>query len=569
MSKQIPRKVIGDVRDYVADQAMPTRRQYLSALAAAAATGAAGCAGGGDDSESTDQTTTSTDSGSEATTQSNGGEDSGSGDSDTFIVGDLAGLENLDPTMVSAVVSFHVLENTQERLFNIRPDLKIETELATDLEVSNGGKTWTMPIREGVMFHEPYKRELVAEDFIKTFEWIADSDNGSSYAYYFANVEEMVAQDDYTLQFELSKPVVDMKVYLAKQGSGVWPMEAREEMGDLKNHPVGTGPFVFDEWVPESHTRVVKNPDYWEDGKPHFETVEFRPIPKKEVRLTELQTGEVEFMEPDPQDIETVKNDDNLVYSEVPTPSFNEIKVQTGTVWRDDNPLADANGGKKARQAIVEAIDYPSMQQAASQGIATPTQNPFPKNSPWHVDYNPYSFEPNPERAKQLLDEAGVGTDITITIRTNNAYASHQALAKVIQANLRQVGIEAKLELSDWATELQYEGDGHFDLAVNGWPAFISPDAYLYSIFHTDGGFNSQGFSNEALDSLLEQGKSEFDTEKRQQIYADAQKIIVDECPYIWLLHWPHQEAYHKNISGRENHPYNYLGWNWKDVKEA
>lgn len=568
------RKIIGDVSDLLGDRigSGRSRRQYLAALAGTATTVAAGCTGG---NESEGTTTTSGDDDSDSDAGTTDAEtttdeaDEAPADADTLIVGDVAGLENLDPAMVSAVVSFHILENTQERLFNITPDLEIETELATDLEISNGGKTWTMPIREGVTFHPPFERELVAEDFVNAYEWIANPDNGSSYASRFSAVEEMIAQDDYTLQFELASPVTDLKIYLAKQGLGIWPMEAREGDHELKNHPVGTGPFVFDEWVPDSHTRLTKNENYWEDGVPHFDVIETRPIPKKQVRLTELQTGEVEFTEPSAQDVATVKNDDSLEYSSVPTPAFTEVKVNCSTQWREDNPFADANGGVKARQAVCQAIDYPSIVQGTGFGITSKTQNPFPKSSPWHHDYTPYDYAANPEKAKQLFEESGVGTDITIEMRTNNAYPSHQDAAKIIQQNLVQAGVEVNLKLADWATQLQIEGDGQFDLAVNGWPAFISPDAFLYSIFHSEGGFNSQGYSNEELDALLEAGRTEQDIEKRKQIYRDAQEIIVDELPYIFLQHWPHPEAYRKNIEGRVNHPYNYLGWNWKNVSEV
>jgi peptide/nickel transport system substrate-binding protein len=567
-SRDSNRKVIGDIADLVGDSMrdLPSRRQYLGTLAAGASVGLAGCSGEQDGTTTTDDG--SGDSGGDGTTQS--GDDGGApDDADTLILGDVAGLENLDPAMVSAVVSYHVLENTHERLFNITPDLEIETELATDLEISNGGKTWTMPIREGVMFHPPFERELVAEDFIDAFEWISNGDNGSPYTHYFADVTDMVAQDDYTLQLELDKPVTDMKVFLAKQGSEVYPMEAREGDHEIKNHPVGTGAFVFDEWVPESHTRLVKNENYWEEGKPHFDTVEIRPIPKAQTRLTELETGEVEYTEPSLQHIQAVKDNPDLTFDSVPTPAFTEIKVNCSTQWREDNPFADANGGRKARQAVAEAIDYPSVVQGSGFGITTRTQNPFPKSSPWHTDYNPYSWSANPEKAKQLFEESGVGTDITVEMRTNNAYPSHQDAAKIVQENLRQAGVNVNLKLADWATELQIEGDGEFDLAVNGWPAFISPDAFLYSIFHSEGGFNNMGYSNPDLDELLEQGKVEQDTETRKQIYADAQKHIVDDLPYMFLQHWPHQEAYRNNIEGRVNHPYNYLGWNWTDVKEV
>lgn len=567
MSNSNGRKIIGDVTDLLggAPSQATSRRKYLASIATTAALGTAGCTGG-------EGTPTTTETETDGTPEESSADDSTGGppsDADTLIVGDVAGLENLDPAMVSAVVSYHILENTQERLFNITPDLKVETELATDLEISNGGTTWTMPIREGVQFHEPFKRELVAQDFVDAYEWIANSENGSPYASRFSSVDEMIAQDDYTLQFELSAPVTDLKIYLAKQGLGIWPMEAREGDHDMKNHPVGTGPFVFDEWVPDSHTRITKNEDYWGEGVPHFDTVETRPIPKGQVRLTELQTGEVEFTEPSAQDTKAAKNDDSLEFSSVPTPAFTEIKVNCNQQWRADNPFADANGGVKARQAVCEAIDYPSIVQGSGFGITSRTQNPFPKSSPWHLDYSPYDYSANPEKAKRMFEESGVGTDITIEIRTNNAYPSHQSAAKIIQQNLRQAGVGANLQLADWGTQLQIEGDGEYDLAVNGWPAFISPDAFLFSIFHSEGGFNTMGYSNDELDSLLEEGRAEQDTEKRKQIYDDAQKIIVDELPYIFLQHWPHTEAYRKNIEGRENHPFNYLGWNWKDVKEV
>lgn len=537
------RKIIADLKERDL-----SRREYMAVAATLGATSFAGCSGGGGGGETTSSSgggDTETDS-TETTTGSSGGKNGG--DSNKLNVGVAADVQNLDPALTTAASSFQVLENTQQRLFNITPKLEIVPQLATDLEISDDLLTWTIPLREGVKFHPPVSREMKADDFVYTFERIMDEQTGSPRSYYFELVDEVSAPDDYTLQLKLSKPTVSQKVYLASSGAGVIPKEAVEEFGgDLKQHPVGTGPFKFDEWTSGDHTTITKFEDYWEDDLPKFEEVTFNVIPKGKVRLTELQTGNIEYITSVPSEqIEQAKNDDKLTVGQTASPGFNYVGVNCGREPFDK---------KQVRQAIAEAIDRQAVVQAATFGTGQPTENAFPPSSPWHTDYAPYSMKADPEKAKQLLKDAGVSTPVEITITTDNKYEAHTKGAKVVQANLNQAGFDASIDLYDWGTFLDREHKEKYDVYVNGWTGFIDPDTYLYPIFHTDGGFNWLSYSNEEVDKLLEQGRTEQDTEKRKELYTKAEKMIIDDGPYIWMFHDKVTEAWRKNIKGHKVHP--------------
>jgi peptide/nickel transport system substrate-binding protein len=524
------------------------RREYIAVASTLGGTVLAGCTGGDDSSGTSTQSSDSSDGGgTEASSTSSSGDDKAN-----FVIGSSADVQNLDPQLTTAASSFQVLENTQERLFNITSDLEIVPQLATGLETSEDLKTWTIPIRKGVKFHPPVDRELVAQDFVYTFERIMDEDVGSPRSYYFDTVESVSAPDDYTLKITLSEAAVSQKVYLASSGTGVIPKEAVEEFGgDLKQHPVGTGPFVFDEWVSGSHTRIKKFEDYWRDDVPSFESVTFNVIPKGKVRVTELQTGEAEFLPSAPAEhLDELRNSSEQTLGETESPGFNYVGVNCGR-----SPLDK----KKVRQAISEAIDRKSVVQAATFGTGQPTQNPFPSSSPWHVDYNPYSTGANPEKAKQLLSEAGVSTPVEITITTDNKYEDHTKSAKVVQANLNQAGFNASIDLYDWGTFLQREHEEKYDVYVNSWTGFIDPDTYLYPMFRSDGGFNWLNYSNENLDSLLAEGRTETDDKRRKEIYEKAQKLVVDEAPYVWMFHSKVIEAWDNNIKGHKPHPLSHI----------
>lgn len=524
------------------------RREYIAAASAVGASFLAGCTGGGGETDGSTESTSDSDS-----TDTNSTTDGSDGDdSSELVVGMSADVQNLDPQLATAASSFQVLENTQERLFNITSDLEIVPELATGLETSEDLKTWTIPIREGVMFHPPVDRELVAQDFVYTFERIMDEDVGSPRSYYFDQVESVSALDDYTLEIKLSEAAVSQKVYLASSGTGVIPEEAVEQFGgDLKQNPVGTGPFVFDEWVSGSHTNIKKFDGYWRDDVPSFDSVRFNVIPKGKVRVTELQTGEAEFLPSAPTEhLEEIENSDSHVLGETESPGFNYIGINCGR-----EPLDK----KKVRQAISEAIDREAIVQAATFGTAQPTQNPFPSSSPWHVDYNPYSTGANPEKAKQLLSEAGVSTPVEITITTDNKYEDHTKSAKVAQANLNQAGFNASIDLYDWGTFLQREHEEKYDVYVNSWTGFIDPDTYLYPMFRSDGGFNWLNYSNEELDGILAEGRTETDEDQRMEIYEEAQKLVVDEAPYVWMFHSKVLEAWDDNIKGHKVHPLSHI----------
>jgi peptide/nickel transport system substrate-binding protein len=124
-----------------------------------------------------------------------------------------------------------------------------------------------------------------------------------------------------------------------------------------------------------------------------------------------------------------------------------------------------------------------------------------------------------------------------------------------VQANLNQAGFDVEIDLYDWSTFLEREHEEKYDVYVNSWTGFIEPDTYLYPMFHSEGDFNWLSYANEDLDKLLEEGKTEQDEEKRKEIYEEAQKLIVDEAPYIWMYHPKVLEAWDDNIKGHDVHP--------------
>lgn len=538
------RDVVLDLKDYdVAElrEAGMSRRQYMALIGTAASASIAGCSGGGGGSTAT---TTAGDPTGQTETD----------DEDTTAAGDpksggtltnIAAVEfaNLDPAFATPTTTHRVLTNLFDHVFRVNRNLEIVPHLATDYTTSDDELVWEITLREGVQFHPPVSRELTAEDVVFTYERVRDEETGSPHRSGFTNIVDISAPDRYTVRIEHEEFTPAQIISYATEGSEIVPEEAVE---DLRTNPVGTGPFQLNEYVSGAFISLTPFEDYWQDEGPYLDEFVTRVIPDESTQVQELLTGGVDMHPNVPgARAQEVENAENVSLRPFKTGWYDYIGVNHGR---------ELTGNKKVRHAISEAIDRNGILEAMYSGYGTPTQNPYIEDSPWHVDYNPYSMEANPERASQLLDEAGYDNP-DITILSHNG---QEAAVTVIQQYMQQAGFNADVELLEWGTFLDREHAAEYDIYVNNWPMYLDPETMLRAKFHTDGGFNWLNYSNEELDQLLEEGGQTSDFEERYEIYEQAQRIIVDDCAYIYTLHWENLPAVRDHVQGYEPHPYAY-----------
>lgn len=450
----------------------------------------------------------------------------------TFIAAIAAEPDQLDPHLTTAYPSFQVLENVYDTLVQPNADLQFEPALATEWGTSEDQLTWTFTLREGVQWHNG--RELVADDVVFSYERIMEEGQN---AFRFAQVESVTAPDDRTVEITVSQPTPNLLSNIgAFKGMAIVPPEIVED-GTIGQEPVGTGPFRFVSYTGGDRIVLEANPDYWGDG-PYVDNVEFRFIPEGTVALTNLRAGDVHWTDNiPPQEVGSVLEDGELTAEAVPSNDYWYVAF---------NLAREPFGDERVRQALSFAMDREAVTRAAKFDAATVNQTAIPEGSFWYTDYSPFSHDP--ERAQELLDEAGV-EELTIDLMVTSEFEETVQAAQVLESQWAEVGIDTEIRVLEFATWLDEQAAGNFDAFLLGWLGNIDPDDFYYAQHRTDGAFNFHGYSNEEVDRLLDAARTETDQDERKELYDQAVEIIVDEVSYAYLYNPDVVHAWSPDVS--------------------
>jgi peptide/nickel transport system substrate-binding protein len=285
---------------------------------------------------------------------------------------------------------------------------------------------------------------------------------------------------------------------------------------------------------------MEKHQDYWQEGLPYLDKIELVPIPDDTVRETALRGGEVDWvLTIAPQNFDSLQSDPNVVVDAVPQLSYDYIGVNL-TREPFDDPLV--------RQAIALALDREQICEASFFGLCDPLQGPVGKGSPWYFDYTPYDRDV--ERAKELLAEAGYPDGLEMELMPTTQYGETVRAAQVLQQQLAEIGIEASINALEWSEWLELEGNFRYDTYICNWNGLIDADQYYYLQHHTDLVFNFTGYSNPEFDELVEKGRSMSNFDERYEVYEQANKILVDAAPYIYMYNKKEIRAYAPYVKG-------------------
>ncbi len=444
----------------------------------------------------------------------------------------------LDPHITSAYSSFQILENVLDTLVTLDEAQNVVPSLAESWSVSEDGLTWTFNLREGVTFSNG--RELTAADVVYTYERMLDPETGSGNAYLLAGVVDVDAADAGTVTMTLDAPNPGLLGKLGiNKAVGIIARESVED-GSINTRPIGTGPFMISDFQPGTRLLLERNPDYWQDGLPYLDAVDIRIIPDESVRRTSLVSGDVDWTISVPaQSVSELESRDDVIVDSVPAGAYWYIGLNTA-----EPPFDDV----RVRQAIAYAINRDNLAMAGAFGNAQPTQDPIPSSSTWDFAYTPYKQDL--EQARALLAEAGYADGFEMEIMPTTQYEESVRMAQVIQANLGQIGITTDINTLEWAEWLETQGRGEYDTYVCSWNGLVDPDDFFYAQHKTGEVFNFTGYSNPTVDELLDEGRTTQDSSARREIYAEINRAIVDDAPYIYIYNPLNINAYRTNVQG-------------------
>ena len=434
----------------------------------------------------------------------------------------------------------------------------MEPSLAESWTISDDGKTYTFKLREGVVFHDgtPFNAEAVKFNFDRMLnEDHPFHDTGPfPLAFFFSAIEKVVAVDETTVEFRLTEPFAPFLSNLAyPTGLIVSPAAVEKHGKDFGRNPVGTGAFRFAEW--DAKLVVPRNEDYW-DGAAPLEAVIYRPITDANTRIAEMLSGGLDVMvEVPPDNLAQLRDDAAFTVHEQAGPHVWFLILNT-----KEGPFAS----KEIRQAANYAIDKKALTENILQGTAAIAAGPTPPAFAWayNEDLEPYPHDP--EKAKQLLAEAGYdGEELTFYVTEGGSgMLDPVAMGTAIQADLQAVGMKVRIETYEWNTFLGKVNpglEGKADMAEMAWMT-NDPDTLPFLALRSQampdkGGFNSGYYANEKVDELLDKARAVTDQDERAKLYKEMQEIVHEDAPWVFVANWKQNAVTGANVENFKLQP--------------
>ena len=412
--------------------------------------------------------------------------------------------------------------------------------------------TTNIRIREGVLFHDG--TPLTAHDVAFSIRLGSESPHTAPF---LGMIADAVAHDDYNLTVTTDIPFAPIIRHLAHTGSGIISQAHYNAVGGAEayaDNPIGTGPFMFSNLVIGDRVEMVKNPNYW-GPVPVIETLTYRAVPDPSVRLMEVQAGTADVaLAIQPIDVPVAEADPNVQVIRRMNLSTNYIGFNTRRP-HIDNPLV--------RQAINYAIDTRAIVDHVFLGTGAPVDGPIADIVWGFAQQEP--FPTDMDRARELLREAGYDPTpgapggFSTTIWYNIGNPQREQISEMLQFTLGQLNISVEVVGTEWAAYLEGTERGEHDMFILGWVSVTGDADYgLFPTFHSSNfgaGGNRTFWADPQLDALLEQGRSEVDPAARLQIYADAQRIIRDNAPWVFINQGETLVAANPNLRGFEINP--------------
>ncbi|WP_301108099.1 ABC transporter substrate-binding protein [Sporosarcina sp.] len=489
--------------------------------------------------------------------------DKGGSENKTLVFGRGNDSTSLDPSRVTEGETFKVTINIFETLLNFgEKDTTVQPGLAKEHDTSEDGLTYTFQLQEGVKFHDG--TDFNADAVVANFERWANGD-ADTFPYYNSMfggfkddeghvIESVTADGDSTVVIKLKRPQAPFLKNIAMSMFAISSPEAFAKGNDeYERNPVGTGPFKFVEWKPNETITIEKNEDYWQDGLPKLDRVIFKSIPDNSARLNELLSGSIDLADGiNPADGLKIEDNEKLQLFERPSMNVGYLGL---TVTRE--PFDK----KEVRQAMNYAIDKQTIVDSFFEGRAEVAKNAMPSSiSGYNDDIEAYEY--NPEKAKELLKEAGLEDGFEMELWAMPVPRPYMPdgtkVAEVIQSNLADVGIKAKIVSYEWATYLDKASKGEADAFMLGWTGDNGDaDNFLYVLLDEDniGSNNYTYFKNDETHKLFIEAQTEVDEDKRNELYKQAQEILHEEAPWVPLAHSIPLLGGAKNLTGFVPHP--------------
>jgi peptide/nickel transport system substrate-binding protein len=462
----------------------------------------------------------------------------------TLRVGLAEDPDALDPTLARSFVGRVVFAGLCDKLFDIDEKLNIVPQLATSYEWSADGKALTMKLRQGVTFHDGEKFDAAAVKYnIERHKTLAGSNRRGE----LAPVTTVDVIDPATVRLNLSAPFAPLVAQLTdRAGMMVSPKAAQAEGEKFASHPVCSGPYKFVERVPQDRIVLERYANYWNKDAIHFDKVIYTPIPDATVRLANLRSGQLDFIERvAPSDMEKIRAEKKLKTASITEIGYQGITINVG---KSDKAKASPLGrDPRVREAFELSLDRNGLVQVVMDNEAIVGNQWVPPTNTWYAKNVPIPKR-DIARAKQLLKEAGVPNP-SFTLLTTTA-SDAQRIALVVQAMAREAGFDVKIQTSEFATSLNMADKGDFEAYVLAWSGRPDPDGNLYSFDVCKQPLNYAGYCDAETDKLINDSRQARDPAQRKKIFEQVAARVLKDRPIVYLYHRKWLWAFNPKLTG-------------------
>ena len=483
----------------------------------------------------------------EGNTEEDGGE-TVSQDGGELVLAVLSDAATLDPHTATDVPTAAVLSNVTEGLVQKDKEGNLVPLLAKSWEAIDD-TTWEFKLQEGIKFHDG--EDFNAEAVKKNFERILDPAVAAPRAFLFEVITNIEVVDEYTVRMETEYPFAPLISHMNHPvGVMISPKQIEADYEGIKEGrlpgavvaegPIGTGFFEFDSWIPGTEIVLVKNEEYW--GNPaSLDKVTFKVIPESGTRVAELETGYAHIIEPMQPNEVGVVNDSGKAQVDV----TNGLSLSYIGFNVEKEPFNEV----KVRQAISMLVNKEEILEGIYDGFGIAAVGPL---APGVFGYNdsmsPLSY--NPEKALELLEEAGYGDGFSTTIWTNDN-PQRMDMAVLLQQELKQANIDVEIEVVEWGAYLEKTANGEHDMFILGLSNPVGDaDYFLRQLFYSankGAPGNRTFYDNTEMDKLLDEAREEIDEAKRLALYDKVQEMLIEEAPMVYI----HHQAYLTGVSNQ------------------
>jgi peptide/nickel transport system substrate-binding protein len=455
----------------------------------------------------------------------------------------------LDPTMARTFVGRIVFAGLCDKLFDLDEKLNIVPQLATSYEWAKDNKSLTLKLRSGVTFHDGEKMDAQA---VKYNLERHKNMKGSNRRGELAPMSSVDVLDASTVRINLTAPFAPLLAVLTdRAGMMVSPKAAQAAGEKFGARPVCSGPFRFVERIAQDRITLERHPNYWNKGEIHFDRVVYQPIVDATVRLANLRSGQLDFIERvAPSDIPQLRNDSRFKIAKIVEIGYQGITINIGkSDMAQKNPL-----GKDARvrEAFELSLDRNAIVKVVMEGEAQ-------VGNQWVAPDNRFYARSvgipkrNLERAKQLLREAGVSNP-SFTLMTPTT-SDAQRIAQVVQAMAKEAGFDVKIQSTEFATSLKLSDQGQYEAYVLGWSGRADPDGNLHTFLACKGPLNNAGYCKPEVDQAIEKARVTLDPGERAKLYEIVAANVAKDRPIIYLYHRHWLWAHTTKLSGLRTVP--------------